>query len=392
MSFLRCILLSAIISLLSQTIFAAELKLDPSLAIKQEYNDNIYLDAASRSHDFITTFSPGITLETKTESAGVNINARVDQRYYADLKDLNALDQFYKGSFYYLVHPRLNISAKANYSIDSSPDRDILTTGLLLNAVTRERQSYSFSGEHRISEGTLAILSYEYGRDDYYSEKHNDMESQNVNLGVIHDLSYFTLLTKGRTNFGYSRYIYSGAEIDNYTGTVGLSRDLNEIWSLLLDAGARYTTSKFSGSLANANTEQTSQGSGWVGQATLSYKGLLTNGNLTFSQDVMPAYGQIGTTERTSLNFSINRKFTYELSGGLSARYFLNKSSQEQYALQKIDSQTTNVTPSIRYEFTKNTSIEASYNYVFYKDSVANTDADRNLFMVRLYIQHPLFD
>ena len=46
----------------------------------------------------------------------------------------------------------------------------------------------------------------------------------------------------------------------------------------------------------------------------LSYSGERTTGNLAAGRDVMPAYGSLGTVERTYVTANVTRRFTYELS------------------------------------------------------------------------------
>ena len=46
---------------------ADEFKLTPSLAVKEEYNDNILYTQTDIQKDFITTISPGLALTDRTE-------------------------------------------------------------------------------------------------------------------------------------------------------------------------------------------------------------------------------------------------------------------------------------------------------------------------------------
>ena len=87
---------------------------------------------------------------------------------------------------------------------------------------------------------------------------------------------------------------------------------------------------------ARQGNEQKDEGTGWVGMGSLSYKGEKTTGDLTFSHRRAPAYGTVGVTDRTSLSFGINRRFTYEFSGGLSAGYFINKAEKGKFSTVDI--------------------------------------------------------
>ncbi|MBA4417632.1 MAG: hypothetical protein C0392_06950 [Syntrophus sp. (in: bacteria)] len=373
-----------------------ELRLVPSLEIKQEYNDNIYLQPRRQSttEDFVSTASPQIEIAKKTEAVEMSLFARLDQRYYWKNNELNATDQTYRGTLRYVVNPRLSFTGRGDYIQDSRPDRDLFTTGLVLSSLKRHRQIYGLTTDYAFSETTAARLSYDYLKDTYEKTKVVDMESNTVNLGFIHDLAYLANNTKTRVNFGFAHYLFTGTQIDNYTGTVGLVRQLNELWNVTIDVGLRYTNSQFTfqPSYFLPPEQKQSNGLGGTGQIALVYKGEKTNMNFAVVRDVAPAYGQVGATERTMFSFNMDRRFTYELSGIFTASYILNKSDQSEFSANKIDYETLTVSPTLRYTVSKDFFVESSYNYVRYLNNATNQVASRNLFMVRFYLQHRFFE
>lgn len=365
-----------------------EFKLIPSVGVKEEYNDNIFYSEKDRVDDFITTLTPGLELVNRTEKADVNLLARIDVLRYADTRELDHIDQNYSGRLRYSLHPNWALSGGAGYVEDSRPDRDLEVTGLVNKPVVRRRQNYSAGVDHNFSEKTKAGLTYKFSRDDYSEIDFADLKAHEAGLSLVHDLSRYLPNIAGRTNLGYSRYEYEIGTIDYYYATIGMSWALNEKWSLLFDGGGSYTLSE-SGPEGN---KQKDEGTGWVGMGSLSYKGEKTTGDLTFSHRKAPAYGSVGVTNRTSLSFGINRRFTYEFSGGLSAGYFINKGEEGKFSTTAIDQESFYVNPRVRYEFTRNMALEGSYNFSFTKDKASNTEAQRSLFMIRLYIQHALFE
>ena len=375
-----------------------ELKLLPSIAVKEEYNDNILLTPVAVTRDFITTLVPGLTFIDRTERMDVNVAGRLEQRSYARYTDLNATDQYYEGTGKYMLTPTLNLSGRAFYSDDSRPGRDIYTTGLPLLAVTRWRQNYTVSGDYSMSEKTLATLSYDYLNDAYNSNAYVDLEAHTMNLAFTHDLSSFGGATKGLMNLGYTRYNMSGlTKVDNYEATVGISRDLNEKWSFLINGGARQTDSKFQAAQlitprTFAITEESTQGWGTVGRTNLSYKGENGTGGITISEDLFPPSGQSGTLERISVLFDANRRFTYELYGIFFAGYYSNKTSSGQSGIQGVDAEALVIRPGIRYEWNRNMSLETTYSYTRVKNNITGTIAERDVIEVRFRLQHDLLN
>ncbi|MCG6534194.1 MAG: outer membrane beta-barrel protein [Syntrophales bacterium LBB04] len=378
-----------------------EFRLVPSLALRQEYNDNIFFSVNDTIPDSISTVSPGLELVSKTERTDFSLLGRVDRRMYWAHADLDATDQTDKGSLGYALTPKFRVSGRAGYLQDSRPDRDIETTGLVLTPVKRERQTYGGSTEYTFTEKTMATLGYDYLKDHFRSVKFIDMESNAASLGFTHDLSSLVDATKTMVNFGLARYDFTGSRVENASGTVGLSTQLAELWSVSLAAGARYTRSRtnvvtfqFVPPFTFVPTAETqkSEGTGWVGQAALSYRGEKTTADLTLSRDLLPASGYAGVAERTAASFNVSRRLTYELRGTFFATYYLNKADRGQFSAQTLNQQLLVVNPTLRYEPTKDVAIEASYSYTLVRYKDANQEADRNLFMLRLILQHSFFE
>ena len=52
----------------------ALIEVHPRVAVQEEYNDNIYLEADNRARDFITTVSPGVTLRWPTDLLNLDLD------------------------------------------------------------------------------------------------------------------------------------------------------------------------------------------------------------------------------------------------------------------------------------------------------------------------------
>lgn len=396
---------------------ANELKLVPSLTLKEEYNDNIFFSTSGRQSDFVSTMTPGIELSDRSERLDADILLQLNGILYARTSDLNAVDQDYHGRLGYMLSPRTNISSSARYIVDSQPEREIATTGLVIpSPVKRHQQQYSLTLQQALTEKTSAALAYSYEQDDYDNNSFSNLRYHDASLTLSHDLDWLMRATKGSVTFDYAHYnssvnlidsLNSDSTVDNYSATVGISRAFTEVWSVQANAGGRYTVSKFHSwepvivqpfpplpffeeFFVPVNTK--SHQWGWVGQVALSYKGEKTEGSLAFNADVQPASGQTsGTTDRVGLVADMRRRITYELSGAMTVGYYQNKSTPGAIAGQAIDQDTILLTPNLRYEFSKDMYMEASYQYakVFY--NISHTNADQNTFFIRFYIQHPFF-
>ena len=146
---------------------ADEFKLTPSIVVREEYNDNILFATRGAQRDFITVAAPALTLSNRSETTDLNLRAALANYHYARYSFLNAVDPTLQGRIRHRLTPRLAMSANAGYIRDSSPDRELETTGLVLNSVKRERFQGGFSSEYLLSEKTTTGLSYNFGRDRY---------------------------------------------------------------------------------------------------------------------------------------------------------------------------------------------------------------------------------
>jgi len=389
-------------------LHADEFRLLPSIAEKFEYNDNIFIapstaPAYEKVHDFISTTSGGLHLLANTETLNVDFTGRVDQLFYLENPSFNSTDQFYKASLGYTVSPKLSFSLRGEYDRDSRPDRDLYTSGMVVSASRREYSTEGFTANYALTDKTLSSLSYDHGEYWYRSSHFIDMTYDAASLSFVRDLTDFLNNTKGRFNLGYMRYDFTGLTVDNYEATTGFEYALHEKWTFIVDGGARYTESAFQalqivgvlGPYVFVSSQNvTSTGTAPIGTAMLTYKGESTTANFKANRDIMPAYGSLGTVERTALTFDIHRKFTYELSGFFNAGYFTNVSKGGQYSSVSIDYESWYATPGIRYEFSKNMYLEGTYTYVRLENKAAApvTTGSRNQLMLRFFVQHAIME
>lgn len=404
MKYLFFVFASVLILLPGAVSYGADFWLMPSVGIRQEYNDNVFFDTSNEIDDYVTTLIGAVEVQQKTERLDLNVRGEVDPRFYADNAKLDAVDQSYRTRGSYRLTPKLSVSGSATYIKDSRADREIEMTGLVLTPTTRYRQQYGAKTEYMLSEKNAVSLDAGYWKDHYGASTLTDMEAETASLAMVHDLGSVIQATKGRVTFGYSRYRFSdqeNTEVRDFSGMVGATHALSEVWNLSLDGGVRYTTGRFdetvlvpvTPSLFLATTErQKSSGWGGVGQVVFSYKGEKTTIDLSAGHILQPASGDATTTNRTFLMVAASRRLTYELSATIAGEYFLNKSTGQEFGSEKVDEETMRISPGMRYAFNPDLAVEASYGFTRVKYRTTNETARRNLVLARLLYQHKLFE
>lgn len=371
-----------------------ERKLIPSIGLREEFNDNIFLSASDEVDDFITTLSPGLAFKGRNERLDAELSGKLGILLYADNSELNAVDQDYFGRLRYQITPRLGMNANGGYIKDHRPDRDILTTGLVQNSEPRKKYMANISGNYLTGETTADTLTYRFERSDYQDREFSDSKIHSLNFGHTWNMSRFFKETIGRMNLGVARAEFETSKVKSFSVTAGAQRGFHELWSVVFDLGARYTRTEFLElDISNPfnpiiRESKTSQWSG-VGNAGIVYDGEFTSGNIDFSHDVREAGGRGGTAMRTSLTCGLRRRFTEKFSGTFSAGYFLNKTDSGTVALEDINERTWRIRPGIQYDFTKDISFEAAYKYTEVNDRERNNVSTQNMVFARIFWQYP---
>ncbi|MEF9427222.1 MAG: outer membrane beta-barrel protein [Candidatus Mariimomonas ferrooxydans] len=77
--------LTVIIFIVSSTViaFGVEFKIEPSLTLGEEYNDNIFLQKDNEVDDYITRVRPSFTLHYKAPMWEWDVDYIFDYRYYS---------------------------------------------------------------------------------------------------------------------------------------------------------------------------------------------------------------------------------------------------------------------------------------------------------------------
>lgn len=382
--FIGALLGLALMTAVPAPVMGQELKLTPSLATQEEYNDNIFLSSGNRIDDFITTVTPALELSSRTERRNASLSGGINWLKYARHSGSDAIDYFGNGMGNYQINPRLAISARASYTRDSRPDQFDPTTGLSINSENRV-QSYQAGGSYVATQKSKMSLSYGYIQQDYDRPGFLGSRQHQASAGLSYTLSPQASLEKA---FTFNRQLTDVSTVDNYSATLGLSYRFRELWSLSLRAGGRYTLSD----LVMGGVDNNSNGEwGWVGNLSFIYSGEKLNGAVSFNHDISLAAGRSGSTEMTGGYVTLGDRFTQKLSGAVNFGYFWNKSNRDQFSVQAIDEKTLDLNCKLHYDINKDLSMEANYHYVDTAYAQFGTRADQNIFMLRLVISHALF-
>lgn len=399
----------------------AEYKIIPSIGLMESYSDNIYLTPDYKVQSWITSATPGLELTGRTEKLDVNLSARGKFDYYMSYDDSalqnyyylsgepvktsspNSISQYYNGMVGYTLTPRFRMTANAGWTTDYGSDRDVLQTGLVMGNYQRDRLATGLSGTWNITEKLTMGAGYSFAQDDYHSDGMSNLTTHQANLWL-----YYTLgpQTKARLNGGYGHYYFSDynyynivtkdfipiseRNTDSYWSTVGIEYQYHELWKITADAGGQYARSTYPASVSS----ETPSNWGGVVKTALEYNDEKNRLVLAFNYDVAPASSSMGSgpVQRTAFMFDAKRRLLYELSALLSTGYYLNRATATSSGTvlgTEVNVETFRISPALRYDFTKDVYLDLAYEYINLHDKCLGTTADRNLVMLKLYVQWP---
>ncbi|MCM2357009.1 MAG: outer membrane beta-barrel protein [Geobacteraceae bacterium] len=362
----------------------------PSLAVKEEYNDNIFFSSSAPDRAFVTTLSPRVELAAKDERLEATLVAGVDEIIYRDRGgSVSALNQKYRGRTSYLLDPRLKFELNAAYTIDHRPDRNLEKDGIVINAVGRDYQNYSAAAYYALAEKSSANFSYLYQQEDFNGLELSNNRIHGAGAGYVHDLRAYLPAMNGRANFNFTRYEFTSSMADNYSATLGLGWSISETWEVSADAGGRYTDAEFDVESDSTMTRESNSGLGWVARAAVSVRGEKDKGTLTYNRDVTVASSRSGTTESDKVDLDYRHSFSPDFSASLALGY---QASRSMGSSLRIDEEYLRFNAGLQYQINRNMAVDTSYSYLTAKYRQSGTTADRNSILVSLTVRYPFLD
>jgi len=381
-----CVLL--LCPLFSSQSQAAEVTLTPSVGLRVEYDDNIDFDHNDlKRDDFVSTISPGLRLDYKTERTYLGATAKVNVLRYADYTDENTENQYYGLNVSHQLLEKLGIRANAGFSRDTTQDTYLDETGL----VTKKSTVYHYSGgaglSYTLNEVSGLDLNYSHSETDYTSKYDEDTSNDSVGL------TYRRTFLEGRYTLTvspyYGRYDSDTSTVDNYGLSLGLTHRFWEVLTLNATAGARYSETKYH--LSQYHLEDDTD-SNWNWTANISATRNWETASVTVGYARDMYYNSDGEPVNVDrFTASANRKFTEKFGANVNGSLYFTKSDNSDNKANEEDSRYYQISPSLYYNFTKDYKLEAGYTYANDYDKTLDDykTIERNRFWLQLTFNFP---
>lgn len=348
------------------------LTITPSITISEEYNDNIFSNNANKDWDFITGFTPGITIAlqrpTYQLSAGYNFTAEVYARHSELSNAANrhnlALNAAYQAS------PRLSFTFSEYFTYDRN------TNAATLEAVsTGRREAWSNTVAPGLSwvitplmttrvYGSYTIERFGGSTDDQNAGLTRAQDSDTYRIGVALDRTFTPRLT------GTASYEFAYLDIEGepatmtHTPRLGVSYQVTSTLAASLSGGPSFVVQDGDTSVSPAVTATLAQRFKW-GQVSGTYdRSVTTSGGLGGAADtqsisalveltslmrgfvlgVSPRYAKIVTEgDRTRARTDVNA-FTVSLNAAYQVARYISIFGSYTFFRQRSESSSSNAT------------------------------------------------
>ena len=204
----------------------------PRISVSEEYTDNLDLDASNEKEDFITTVSPGFTLDIDARSSGLSVSYDAGYSFYDEYDEYDSWrhSASLTGWTELSRRSRLEVTDRFLYTEDPRDDADEEDFTIRQNRNIYYTNSAGVSLTHRFGENDSIRLGYVYSILENDDETLEDNSRHTPSVG----LTWWLVPNQWRLETGveYTRGEFSGSsevddlsdDLDEWVGNIRLTR------------------------------------------------------------------------------------------------------------------------------------------------------------------------
>lgn len=149
--------------------FAFQINFTPRISVNEEYTDNLLLSDTNEEHDYITTVSPGFTIEALGKNSGATVSYDPSYSFYDRHSENDTLrhNARFSGWAEITKNTRLDVSDSFLRTEDPLTDADIVAlqvedaTAQLDNTIRKSRNTY-------YTNSAAVNLTHKFGETDFF--------------------------------------------------------------------------------------------------------------------------------------------------------------------------------------------------------------------------------
>jgi len=201
------------IILMASVSMAGDFEIHPSVAVSEEYTDNVFNSSTDRVDDFITRLMPGVVMGYKSQRLNADLNYMYDYRYFAD--DSHENDTAHLLDFRGVLMPVENLfyidlsDTYQRVSLDVT-NKDVTKESLYADQVEQNVATVSPYFRLNLGERGTVKTGYRYVDTRYFDENGFDKTDHVAFLDASYRTSERFWLTTGYT------FTHEDSDFDDY--------------------------------------------------------------------------------------------------------------------------------------------------------------------------------
>jgi hypothetical protein len=177
-----------------QTLCFARFEIHPRLSLREEFNDNVFLNAVDKESDFITTAIPGLGLNWIDKAIRLNLDYSLEFRKYLDndSQDQTQIKQIQRGLAFGEIFPDQDFSIEflqAFYTKTIDERLPVVSENSRINTTNVSQSIINPQYRHQFTSKFIALLDYRFENLSYESSDSDDVLSHSVRMELKRQLS-----------------------------------------------------------------------------------------------------------------------------------------------------------------------------------------------------------
>lgn len=355
----RFLLGLCLLAMPAASVPAAEVYAIPSLAVTQEYNDNLRVQPQRQLKTWITSVRPAVDFGYRLENLEIQGSVRLNSLFYYSASQLNLTERFFDLSSRYQTERNI-WNLKGGYSVESSLFTEIATTGNVSSVVNRSRWHVDPSWSFFFNERQRLDFGYSYNNVDYAGDptvtRLFDFDTHQIRLGFSHKLTPRNELT-GRVFLSRFTSDQDDGQSDLLQFEAGWLHRFSEVMTGAITVGHVLVSTDFN----RGGLQQHEGNNDFTATVFLQRKAERNGFRLALLRELRPSSNG-GVRDRKEVNFRIYHELSRRWSVWLVARGLTNDSISD---VRNNKRKFVSVSPSMKWNWTPKLGLELGYQYTW---------------------------
>jgi hypothetical protein len=376
----KCVVAVLILLLFAvKTYAASEYKIEPSLSLSEEYNDNLFLTRSEKISDFISFVSPAIDLSAKSINTDLRLTYSPTFSFYGSHNELNDTAHRVAVNGAFTLSERLSSTLTGSY-VKSSEISDLRGIPDIGPVTVRAEWKYLTIGggaSYRLTDKLFYTVNLSYSSADTNVATLDKVKTYSGIMGLTYRSSEKTTFSANASYIKYDNKPGSDSTGQNYL--LGVTQILSPSVTIGASAGAIITKIQDSG---NSDV-------GFGGGLNIRKTFKRGEVSLVYNYGVIPSVESDTPLRAHTVSLVLSERITEKFAASASASFGNYKSIRPSLDINKRDSNEIGLNAALTYTFSPAVNLALSYSYTDSNDKIDNNrDFHNNIVLLTLRLSY----